>query len=810
MTRSPELPSRGDARPGSPRTLDRPAATRAAAAPSLRPHFVVGTGRCGSTLLSTIFRSHPDVLSISELFTALVPDGFPPGKTTAAELWRILSEPRPSGRILVANRLEPDEFLYPVDAGGRFTRQTGVPPIAMTCLPHLTDEPDVLYAELERFVAALTPAPVGVQYARVFDELAARLGKRMWIERSGGSLAFAESLVRSFPGARFVHIHRDGRACALSMSRAPAFRLDLVRRLLEAELGYDPYASAERPTATRLPEELRPLLPETFDPEAFWALPIPVARFGRQWSTMVLRGLRALAAVPPEDVLHVSYERLTAEPEAELERLFAFLELAPPDGVWLAEAAARVEQRPSKRSALPANELRELERATRAGEEQLRRLRRTSTPAGAPPARGRRRPSLPPGPRRLSRPERRWLREPERLLDECRARYGPLFTLRMEGMRPHRTPVVVVGEREAVKELFRRGPELTQVHDSRERVRRFVGDDSVFLLDGGDHIRRRRLTLPHFHGAALRRSEETILDVVDRHIDEWPTGEPFSLASSMFRVTFEILVRATFGIDDLEWQRELRRLAHAVLRPWSGPGLVEDAQRARAELSGALRAEIARRRQEGGDRTSILALFVDSVDDRGERLDDKQIHDELMTLLMAAHETAAVGLAWTFEHALRREDVVERLREEADSGGSRYADAVVDEGLRIRPPVPIVTRTLVRPWSVGRFELPAASVVAPCIYLVNRDPEIYSEPESFRPERFLERTPDTYSWLPFGGGVRRCIGASFAEFEMRLVVQRIVARTRLELVDPGPPAGRWRMIVLAPGATRAVVRERRA
>ena len=272
------------------------------------PRFIVSTGRCGSTLLASLLGAHPSVLNISELFAALQPRAFPPCEISGADFWTLLSRPQPAWTIALQHGIEPSEFAYRVDAGARFDRQTGVPPILAVCLPTLGADPDRLYREPREIVPTFRPAEIGTHYRTLFSWLATRLGKAAWVERSGGSLAYAGDIAARFKDGRFVHLYRNGCETALSMSEHTLFRMAIVRETLTTALGHDPYEPNATGPAASLPHGLERLLPDTFDPLAFRNLQIPPEQFGRRWSAMILLGTGRLAAVPDSNVCHVSYE----------------------------------------------------------------------------------------------------------------------------------------------------------------------------------------------------------------------------------------------------------------------------------------------------------------------------------------------------------------------------------------------------------------------------------------------------------------------------------------------------------------------
>jgi len=332
--------------------------------------FVVSTGRCGSTMLSNMLRLNPEILSLSEFFSLLMPDPFPAGELDAAAYWRLLSEPWVFFRHAYGLGLRVPEFLYVPGPGSRFTPATGIPPILTTALPHLSDDPEGLYDEVESFVAGLAPGSAAAQHRCLFGWLCDRLGARAWIERSGSSLLYMSQLTDLFGDAKFVHLYRDGRECAYSFSRHPLYRLGTVSAMLGARLGMSPYMGDEKPPE-QVPPDLRPFMPETFDHEAFERFEVPVAQAGQFWSDMIMPALDVLATLPAERVLQLSYEDLAAEPRQALLRLVRFAGLPETDPGWLDRAAQLVEPRSSRWPALPQDQIDEV---TQVCEPAMRRL----------------------------------------------------------------------------------------------------------------------------------------------------------------------------------------------------------------------------------------------------------------------------------------------------------------------------------------------------------------------------------------------------------------------------------------------------
>ncbi len=406
-------------------------------------------------------------------------------------------------------------------------------------------------------------------------------------------------------------------------------------------------------------------------------------------------------------------------------------------------------------------------------------------------------PALPPGPT-LPRPLLlgRFVLQPTSFLEDCERRYGDYFTVRLSDDRT----MVITSDPEAVKTVFTADPEQMLAGKNNEILRPLLGDRSVLLLDGAAHLRQRRLMLPPFHGERMKAYGETMRAVAERHVAAWPHGAPFAVAPSMQAITLEIILRTVFGLDDKERIERvgdpLRRLLDASAsslrllalqitssqqpRPRSPWGrfnkLVAAADRV---IYGELHDR--RAQPDGAGHDDILSMLLEARDEDGRPLTDRELRDELMTLVLAGHETTATALSWTLERLVRHPAVIERLRAERleGDGTDPYLEATIKEALRLRPVVSAVGRHLTTPLEVGGRLLPAGVSINPSIYLLHRRPDLYPEPEAFRPERFLDNPPGTYQWIPFGGGVRRCLGASFALFEMKIVLQTILDRATL-------------------------------
>ena len=397
--------------------------------------------------------------------------------------------------------------------------------------------------------------------------------------------------------------------------------------------------------------------------------------------------------------------------------------------------------------------------------------------------------ALPPGPTEPPLVQTlRWLLRPISFLESCRRRYGDAFSVSFVGFQ---TPMVMLSDPEAIRALYG-FPGHTLPPGRTIALQPIVGGRSLLLLEGREHLARRKLMLPPFHGERMRGYEATVREVVAREVDGWPEGEVFALHPRMQAVTLEVILRAVFGVTDPARRTQLgnavgrllagtssSRLQFGVLlfRRFGGPDPLAGLAALRREIDGMLSAEIAERRAD--PREDILSLLVTARFEDGEPMDDAEIRDQLMTLLLAGHETTATGLAWTFDLLLRHPHVLECLVAAVDAGEEAYVRAVVSESLRLRPVVPLAGRRLSQEMPINGHVLPPDTDVTPAIWLAHTRPDRYPEPYAFRPERFLESAPATYAWVPFGGGVRRCIGAAFAEMEMRVALGEILRRRTL-------------------------------
>ena len=404
-------------------------------------------------------------------------------------------------------------------------------------------------------------------------------------------------------------------------------------------------------------------------------------------------------------------------------------------------------------------------------------------------------PGLPPGPDwSVLRSTQRWWRQPLQTLEQCQARYGDMFSYRLA----HEGTWVFLSDPEAVKQVFTGDPRLLRAGEANIVLLPVLGEHSVLLLDEPEHMKERKLMLPPFHGKRMQAYGDVMAQVATEEIERWPADRPVPMRPHMQAVTLEIILRAVFGVDEGErlatLRDELRGTLDLIANPRRavflmllGPRRLRrfpPFRRQMERVDRLLFEEIAARRgaPDLAEREDILSMLLQARHEDGRPMSDRELRDELMTLLVAGHETTATGLSWAIALLARHPAELDRLETEVAAGDDTYLDAVIKETLRLRPVISLVVRKLVEPMEIGGRLLPAGITVAPSIYLVHRRTDIYPEPERFRPERFIERPAGTYTWIPFGGGVRRCLGGAFAEFEMAVVLRELVARRRLRPV----------------------------
>jgi len=376
-----------------------------------------------------------------------------------------------------------------------------------------------------------------------------------------------------------------------------------------------------------------------------------------------------------------------------------------------------------------------------------------------------------------------------------------------------------------VRSLFTAKPEEAPSLTGESPLRPIVGPNSVLTAVGPRHMRQRKLLLPPFHGEAVQRYTEMIAKAAEREIDRWPLGTPFELAPRMQAITLDVIMAGIFGVEGTPapgtpehgLRKEIRQMVALSTRPEAQ--LFELVNLASDEPIGPLRAFLAlldrhvyavieARRNDTRLRTDILSLLLDAETEEGERLTDQELRDELLTLVLAGHETTANSLAWAFERLLRHPATYERLRDVArsdDDDPDGYLEAVIHETMRSRPVIPIIGRRVKVPWQLGEYRVPAETPVLMSILLLHHREDVYPDPFAFRPERFIGVKPGTYTWIPFGGGIRRCLGAALAMAEQRMVLRAIARRTSLEPADPAPERALHRNVTMIPAAGARVV-----
>jgi cytochrome P450 family 135 len=441
--------------------------------------------------------------------------------------------------------------------------------------------------------------------------------------------------------------------------------------------------------------------------------------------------------------------------------------------------------------------------------------------------------TLPPGPPwpPLVQGVAMWTR-PLASYERARAKYGKRFTIRL----PFTPPFVIHSDPDHVKEIFTAPPEVLHPGEGARVLEPLVGANSVILLDGDAHMEQRKLILPAFHGERMERLTDLVTRVTEEEIASWDRGE-VKLHPRFQALTLEIILRAVFGLDpgtrldslrdDLSTLLSFGDSPLTLITPPTDPqvrdrqlkrfnqiGPLKGFLDMRNRIDAALAELVTERRAEGAaDRDDVLAMLLEARhEDDGSEMTQQELRDELMTLLVAGHETTASTLAWAFERITREPAVLERLAEEAASDDdSPYVLATIQETLRRRPVLPNTAPRLVKqPVTVGGWDYePGCSLVANA-YLVHHDPETYPDPYAFRPERFVDKKPGTYTWIPFGGGRRRCIGMSFAMLEMRIVIRELLRAYEVRAADPDHEVPGRRNISITPSRGSRAGLKRRA
>lgn len=379
-----------------------------------------------------------------------------------------------------------------------------------------------------------------------------------------------------------------------------------------------------------------------------------------------------------------------------------------------------------------------------------------------------------------------------------RRRYGAVATVRLI---PENRPLVLFSKPEYTKEIFAADPEVFHAGKGNAILGPIMGQHSVLLLDGADHKRARKMLMPAFTGQALKGYRSVVADVARSEVSQWPHGVPFRSLDKMNALTLEVILRVVFGVTDDERLARLRPLVNrtvdvnpAVLLAWSFPalqrlGVWKRTVETSYELDRVLYAEIAERRDapDLDSRTDVLSQLI-RLDDGGDRLTDAELRDHLVTLLLAGHETTATALSWALYELGRDPQTLARAQAAARSGDDTYLDAVFKESTRLHPVIAMVVRTLMAPSRIGGHDLPKGTIVGPSILLTHQDPDNFPDPEAFRPERFLgPELPAVNTWIPFGGGVRRCLGAAFSQMEAVEVLREVLVNYDLRAVDVERP-----------------------
>ena len=428
---------------------------------------------------------------------------------------------------------------------------------------------------------------------------------------------------------------------------------------------------------------------------------------------------------------------------------------------------------------------------------------------------------LPPGPRMPTALQTfgLWSR-PTAFIEHARARYGHRFTLNVIGQ----PPFVVLSDPDEIKEVFTAPPEVLHPGEGARILERLLGKHSVILLDEEPHLEQRKLLLPAFHGERMQRLSGLMAELAEEEVAALPCEQPVELHPRLQRLTLEIILRAVFGLERGAQFEQLRELLSKVLEFSQNPlsmlprpprlltrlGPIARRDELLARVDELIFELIAERRHEGDKRDDVLALLLSAEHEDGSPMTPAELRDELMTALVAGHETTASQLAWGFERLAREPAVLERLYAELGDPEDTYLTATTQEILRHRPVLPHAEpRLTMCPVEIGGFLYPPGVMLAAYIHLVHHDPTIYPEPQAFRPERFLAQAPGTYTWIPFGGGRRRCLGASFALLEMKLVLRAMLERFELEPVNAHAEGTHRRNITVSPAhGCRLVLRER--
>jgi cytochrome P450 len=435
-------------------------------------------------------------------------------------------------------------------------------------------------------------------------------------------------------------------------------------------------------------------------------------------------------------------------------------------------------------------------------------------------------PSIIPGPRTSAWLQTlRYLLEPIGYVQRMHAEHGDVFRLDTVIFGPE----VCVVRPDAIRTIFTGDPETLRAGEANITLEPVLGAKSVLLLDGTEHLRHRRLLLPPFHGERMLGYAKTMREVTERVVADFPEKKPFALHPLLQRITLEVILRTVFGVERGDELEALASAITALLDRVANPlSMVATLPKLRRRLFGLspwamflrlrervderIFALIARRRREGGTGDDVLSLLLAARDEAGNAMTDEELRDELMTLLVAGHETTATEMSWAFDRILRNTRVLGKLRAEIEASPELthvpYVEATIKEVLRLNPVIPAVGRRTTEPMEISGRTVPAGTLLVPGVWLTHHLPDIYPRPFDFEPERFLDKKVDPYAWLPFGGGVRRCIGMAFALFEMKIVIGTILQRVELRPVSARPARTALRAFTHAPRGGVKVVKAR--
>jgi cytochrome P450 family 135 len=428
---------------------------------------------------------------------------------------------------------------------------------------------------------------------------------------------------------------------------------------------------------------------------------------------------------------------------------------------------------------------------------------------------------LPPGPHAPGWMQTsQWMFRPIEFMERCRKRYGPIFTIRLGPAQN----VVMVGTPDLAKQVLTGNPSVLRAGETNGIFRPVVGSNSILLLDGDAHMRQRKIMLRGFGASHATEFVEQVREITEKRIAGWEVGQRLKLHDEMEAISFASIMRVVFGEHTDDSHAELRELIPEMmdrcdspftLMPWFRRELAGTPyarlMKVLDKIDAILFETIAERRADPMTqfRDDTVSLLLRAMHEDESPLTDREVRDEVLTMIMAGYETTTSGGAWALERVLRSPEKLDRLVTEIEAGkDDAYLDAVVKETLRSRPVVPVVARHVTEPFELGGYVIPSGSTLMASIYLVHTDPDSYPEPDQFRPERFLQGTPEGAAWIPFGGGVRRCLGARFAELEMKVVLTQVLATAKLRPHGRSAESFKRKRFTFAPdGGAAAVVEE---